>query len=134
MRSSKHVVKHISNLIKHMTVIWEWPQWSYSKTNDHPNMQSIKHNRIRINACPILDQCKIQEVYAYRNKILLGHKNMMKWEQQSIDDTKHNSKHHKTMRKQAKSKTKQGFLKKMCSPPWYMHLPYSFLPLWMCMR
>ena len=133
MRSTKHVVKHMNNLIKHMTVIWKWPQWSYSKANDHPNMQSIKHNNIRINACPTLDQCKIHEVYASRNKILLGHKSMMQWEQQSIDDTKQNSKHHKATRKQAYSKTRFSH-KRMFSPPWYMHLPYDFLPLRMCTR
>ena len=37
-------------------------------------MQPIKHNSIRIKACPTHDQCKIHEVYASTNKILLGHK------------------------------------------------------------
>ena len=133
MRSSKHIVKHMSNLIKHMTIIWKWPQWSYSKTNDHPNMQSIKHNIIKINACPTLDQYRIQEVYASRNKILLGHKCMIQWEQQSIDDTKHNSKHHKATRKQAQRKTRFPH-KRMSTSLWCMHLPYDFLPLRMCTR
>jgi len=43
LRSSKHDVKQLSNLIKHKTVIWKLLQWSLSKANDHPNMQSIKH-------------------------------------------------------------------------------------------
>ena len=120
-------MKYMSNLIKHMTVIWKWPQWSYSKANDHPNMQSIKYNSIRINACPTHDQCKIHEVYASRNKILLGHKSMMRWEQQSIGDTKHNSKHHKATRKQAKSKTR--FPHKNCLLPLGICIsPMTFSP------
>ena len=52
----------------------------------------------------------------------------MRWEQQSID-TKYNSKHHKTMRKQAKSKTKQGFLKKdVFSPLVYASLQWLSPP------
>ena len=127
MRSSKHVVKHMSNLIKHMTVIREWPQWSYSKANDHPNMQSIKHNSIRINVCPTLNQCKIHEVYASRNKMLLGHKSMMRWEHQSIDDTKYNS---STIKQQEnKHKVKQGFLIKECLLPLCICIsPMTFSP------
>ena len=34
----------------------------------------IKSNHLWLLACPTHDQCKIHEVYASRNKILLGHK------------------------------------------------------------
>ena len=39
----------------------------------HPDMQ-IKSNHLWLLACPTHNQCKIHEVYAARNKILLGHK------------------------------------------------------------
>ena len=34
------------------TAVYKLLQWSCSKTNDYPNMQPIKHNGIRMYACP----------------------------------------------------------------------------------
>ena len=90
MQSSKHDVKHMSNLIKHMTVIWKWVKCSHSKANNHPNMQPIMHNGIRIYACPT-------------------HKH----------DAMRTTKHHKAKQenKQRVKQTKQGFLIERCLLP-----------------
>ena len=42
--------------------------------NEHPNMQANKLKCKVSSACLTLNQCTKHEVYASRNKILLGHK------------------------------------------------------------
>ena len=52
-------------------------------------MQPKRHNSIKMHACPTHDQCKIHEVYASRNKILLGHKSeVLKTYWQYLKNTK----------------------------------------------
>ena len=72
------------------TVIWKWLQWSYSKANDYPNMQPIKHNNIRINACPTHKHDAMRATKLIKGTI---------------------------KQRENKHKVKQGFLKKECLLP-----------------